>query len=347
MKGYLVLIAAALVGSNAFASKARVSSLQGANHLIDTQTVFTVPSHLNLLNPYLTFEFGTAGTEAEGGIMRNVGSGKLLLYVGHQNSTETDLYGDGRTARSYIEQRNPVEAIYSFGNMGFGASLSHAEDKTAGDKETSVILKWGMNVVQDGWVYAHLHAWDSAERRNTGVTDKQNTMPYLTLGGALPFGQFRVFAEGSYGATNTDPGAAGAKDTDNTDTDLTVGIEDRSLRNDKADIYYGIKAVYANRSGDGIDVYGYKLPAFIGIEMPVVSWATFRASVQQNILVGQVKDENTTGAKEDSVTADTKVAAGLGLKYGSLVLDGTLTSASNGNINGNQFISQAAVTYWF
>ena len=119
------------------------------------------------------------------------------------------------------------------------------------------------------------------------------------------------------------------------------------MKTDKADIYYGIKAVYANRSGDGPDQRGYKLPAFVGIELPVVSWATFRGSVQQNILVGQTKDETVTGAKEDTVTADTRVAAGLGLKYNNLVLDGSLTAASNGNVNGNQLLSQASVTYTF
>jgi len=200
MKVYIVLIAA-LFSANAFASKARVNSLQGANHLIDTQTVFTVPSHLLLLNPYLTFEFGSPGTDAEGGIMRNVGNGKLLLYGGHQNTTDTEIYSDQRVTNSYIEQRNPVEAIYAIGKMGFGASISHAEDKTAGNKETSMVLKWGMNMMNEGWAYAHLHAWNHAEKRNTGVSDTQNTMPYLTLGAANAYGNLRVFAEGSFGKT--------------------------------------------------------------------------------------------------------------------------------------------------
>jgi len=345
----VVLLAAALLSSNAFASKARVASLQGANHLVDTQTVFTVPSHVLLLNPYLTFEFGTAGTEAEGGIMRNSGNGKLLLYMGHQNTTESDIYVDNRVARTYIEQRNPLEAIYGVGNMAYGVSLSHGENHTAGDKETSVVLKWGMNDGQDGWFYAHVHAWDATERRNGTNQDKMNAMPYITFGGAKASGKMRFFGEVNYGKWTEDPGATGSQDIDITDMDFSLGVEDRSLKTDAADIYYGIRATYAQRDIDttpGAKVKGYKLPAFIGIEIPVVSWATFRSSVQQNVLIGEIEDE-TVPTQEDSPAADTTVAAGLGLKYGNLVLDGSLTAAGNGQINGNQFISQASVTYNF
>lgn len=347
----ILLLAAALLSSSAFASKARVASLQGANHLVDTQTVFTSPSHVLMLNPYLTFEMGTAGTDAEGGIMRPMGGGKMLFYMGHQNTTESDIYTDARATNSYIEQRNPLELIYGAGNMAYGISLSHAEDHTAGDKETSVVLKWGMNMASDGWLYAHVHAWDQASKRNAGDEDRFSTMPYITFGGSMASGSMRFFGELNYGKWTTDPGAATGTETDMKDMDLSVGVEDRSLKTDAADIYYGVKAAWAKRTIDGTpekDVTGYKLPAFIGIEIPVVSWATFRGSVQQNLLFGTTKDESaTTPTKDDSIDADTTVAAGLGLKYGNLVLDGSLTAAGNGNINGNQFISQASVTYNF
>lgn len=348
MKKYF-LLAAILFSANAMASKARVQSLLGANHLIDTQTVFTAPSHINMLNPYLTFEMGAPGTGAEGGIMRPMGAGKILFYLGHQNTTESEIYADGRNALTYIEQRNPLEIIYGAGNMAYGVSLSHGEDKTAGDKETSVVLKWGMNMANDGWLYVHAHVWDQAERRNTGVTDTLKGMPYLTVGASTANSNMRFFGELNYGKWTVEPGATGGTDTDITDMDLTLGVEDRSLKTDTADIYYGLRAHYANRDLDttpGQKVTGYKLPAFIGIEIPVVSWATFRGSVQQNLLVGQIEDE-TVPTQEDSIAADTTVAAGLGLKWGNLVLDGTLTAAGDGNINGNQFIANSSVTYNF
>src|SRR5690349_19527069 len=113
-----VLIAAALFSGSVFASKARVNSLQGANHLVDTQTVFTAPSHMLYLNPYLTYEFGTAGAGAEGGIMRSMANGsKLMFYMGHQNSTAFDGLPDTRTSLGRIDQNNPLEVLYGMNNM--------------------------------------------------------------------------------------------------------------------------------------------------------------------------------------------------------------------------------------
>ncbi len=122
MKAYALLFAA-LFSAQAFASKARINSLLGADHLVDTQTVFTVPSHVQLLNPYLTYEFGAKGSGAEGGLMRKVGPGSLMAYFGHQNTTSIDADGDTRAGLGYLTQNNPIEVIYGFGNLGFGASI--------------------------------------------------------------------------------------------------------------------------------------------------------------------------------------------------------------------------------
>ncbi len=340
----IICLFAALMSVSAFASKARVSSLMGANHLVDTQTVFTSPSHILLLNPYLTFETGTPGTEAEGGIMRSLGAGKLLLYVGHQNSTESASAGDLRVSNGYLEQNNPVEAIYGFGNMAFGASLSYVDNKATKTKESTVVAKWGMNM-DNNWVYAHLFLFSNAEKDTAGHKDKMYAFPYLKGGASFQLAsQFRLFGELVYGQAKD---KLTAVDNDIKDTNLSVGIEDRSLKTDTVDIYYGIMGFYAKREVESKDISAYKLPAFMGIEYPVVSWATVRASVQQNILLGSSKDETATVTDSEGINADTTVAAGLGLKYNNIVLDGSLTAATTGLVNGNQFMSQASLSYWF
>lgn len=331
-----------LFSASAFASKARVNSLQGANHLVDTQTVFTVPSHLLLLNPYLTFEMGTAGTDAEGGIMRNVGAAKMLVYLGHQNTTGVDQLTDVRTGNSFLDQNNPVEVLYATGNMGFGASLSHVENKTAGTKETTIVGKWGMNLDNESWVYAHLNAFSTAQ---DATSNTMNAYPWLKLGGAKAMpSKLRFFGELNAGMMKYEP--ATGSDVDIRDVSVNAGVEDRSLKTDAADVYYGIKASFNSRDVDtGDDSQAYALPAFIGIEHATTTWATFRASVSQNILVGKTNDEATPS--ESGVPKNTTVAGGLGLKWNSLVVDGTLTAASNGNLNGSTFLSQVSATYNF
>ncbi|MBX3021485.1 MAG: hypothetical protein KF799_07375 [Bdellovibrionales bacterium] len=342
-----VLIAAALFSSSVFASKARVNSLQGANHLVDTQTVFTAPSHMLLLSPFLTYEMGAAGAGAEGGIMRSLSNGsKLLVYLGHQNTTAFNGLADIRTAQGYVSQNNPIEVLYGMNNMAFGASLSMLDNKTNKTKETGVILKWGMNFGDD-WVYAHVHAISTAQEVNGTSTDKLNAGPYFKVGGSHAMDNMRVFGELNIGSGKDEVSSVKSNISD---TAATVGIEDRSLKTDTADIYYGIRANYYERKTGDAKASGYNLPAFMGIEYTATTWAVVRASVSQNILLGQTK--TTTAATppvttEAGIANDTAVSAGLGLKWNNMVLDGSLTAASNGNINGNQFLSQASLTYTF
>jgi hypothetical protein len=331
--------------AEAFASKARVNSLIGADHLVDTQTVFTVPSHVQLLNPYLTFEMGTAGADAEAGVMRKVGSGNLMAYVGHHNTTDSAAQSDIRTSNGYIGQQNPIEIIYGTGNMGFGASVSHLDSKSAGTKETTVIGKWGMNFNKDSWAWANVQLYSTAEKTAAGVKSDVTPSPYLSGGVSYAMNTMRYFGRLDLGKGKGDFTLGNDKDI--TETNIYVGAEDRSLKTNAADIYYGATIGYAKRDYDGKAISAYALPVFVGIEAPLFSWMTVRASAQQNLLVGQTKDETGTTTSESGIPSNTQVAAGLGFTHGGFTLDGSLTAAGNGNINGNQFLSQASVTYNF
>lgn len=346
MKGFALFIAA-VFSASAFASKARVNSLLGADHLVDTQTVFTVPSHVNLLNPFMTFEFGAQGAGAEGGILRKAGGGNLMVYLGHQNLTENFVDGDLRASAGYIAHNNPIEVIYGKGNHGFALSLSHVDNETAGTKDTSLVGKWGMNYTPESWVWAHVHLYDTAEKTAAGVTDEISWMPYLRGGISHAMGNYRVFGTIEFGKGEQEFGTPGAQNQDITDTNVSIGFEDRTLKMENADIYYGIGFLYNKRDYDGDEASGYALPAFLGIEAPVLSWATVRASVQQNVIVGKTETKTAGTTTEAGINANTLVAAGLGFKHGNFILDGALTAAANGNINGNQFLSQASLTYNF
>lgn len=346
MKAYALLIVALFCG-NAMASKARVNSLLGADHLVDPQTIFTVPSHVQLLSPFMTYEFGAQGAGAEGGIMRKVGPGNLFAYLGHQNTTNSDLKGDTRVDQGYISQNNPIEVIYGVGNMGFGASLSRVNNSTADTEEMTVVGKWGMNITNESWAWAHVHLISQAEKPGTGGQDEINAGPYLSGGLSWAIGNARLFGQVDLGQGEQDFANTATQDQDIKTTNLLVGVEDRSLKTANADIYYGIALDYNKREYESNEASSYQLPVFMGIEAPVVSWATVRASVRQNVLLGESKDETTTPSTKSGINSDTLVAAGLGFKYNNFQLDGSLTAASNGNINGSQFLSQASITYNF
>jgi len=342
-----ILVALLLASSSAFASKARVGALLGADHLVDTQTVFTYPSHVGLLSPYLTFEMGAQGTAAEGGLMRTLSNGnKLLVYLGHQNSTALLSTGqtDMRSSLGYISQQNPVEVVYAYGTAGFGISLSNFEDKKAGTKETTMVLKYSQAQGAMAW-YAHLTPFaNAAKNTNTATSDKFEGGPRLAVGAGMDDGSYRYFGNLTYGQGKNDL-AAGSSTIK--DTMLQIGVEDRSLKTDASDIYYGMRLGYAVRDIEGKKISAYNLPAFVGIEHTITSWAVFRASLEQNILLGESKDETATNTDASGISSNTRVASGLGLKYGGLTLDGLLAAASSGQVNGTNFLTQASVTYSF
>ncbi len=338
---------AVVFSQSALASKARVQSLLGANHLVDTQTVFTSPSHIHLLSPYMTFEMGGPGTSAEGGLVKDLGNGqKLLIYLGHQNPTNptdpTFSHANVRASNGYLLQRNPLEVIYGFGDMAFGASFSTADNKQAGTKETTGVVKFGMNF-DDSWVYAHVHALNDSKN---AAGDKINTAPHFTVGGSHVFGSdYRLFGEVNYGAGEVKPAAGGKTDVD--DMFFTLGVEDRSLKTDIADIYYGLKVLHGKRDFGATEQSETRVPAFIGIEYFANDWAIVRASFQQNILLGNQKFQTAATDKANAVPNDNQVAAGLGFKYKNFLLDGSLAAATTGNINGSSFLTQASLTYTF
>lgn len=339
---FLSIITISLVASASWASKARVAALQGADHLVDVQTAFKNPAYINKLNPILTFEFGAAGTSAEGGIlMQTESANKMLVYAGHQNTSAISAGGDLRTSNGFLGQNNPIEVHYGMGDMAFGGSVSTVDNKKSGTKETTLIGKWGM-ISNDLYLYAHLTLVSTAEI--TTGNKKMNAAPGILFGAAKENANHRYFGSIVYGNAKND--AAGVSTTIK-DMDIKLGIEDRSMKKADTDIYYGTRLEHSQRDVEGKKITKTQLPIFIGIETPVASWVTFRGSVSQNLLLGTTKDETAASTDADGIGSNTTASAGLGFKYNNLTLDGVLTAGTSGDINGNQFLSQASVTYNF
>lgn len=344
MKNLLILTLTLVTAAPAFASKARLASLQGARQLVDVQTIFINPAHINMVGQHITFEMGAAGTAAEGGFVRKLDSGdKLLVYVGHQNPLGNFVVGDVRTANGYLGQNNPVEVIYGTGNMGFGASVSTIDDKKNGTKEGTFVGKFGMDNGPIKW-FAHAKL-ATAEKLNAGNTDKI-TAPAVFLGGTYK-GESLLYYGSIHAGTSKNEAGATATSTDIKDLAVVLAFVDRSMKIDDNDIYYGAQVDVVSRDVGGAKITGTRLPIFLGMEYNLNSWAVFRGSVSQNFLVGSTKDETAVNTDSSGIANNATVAAGLGLKYNNFVLDGSLTAATSGQVNGNTFLANAAVTYNF
>ena len=131
---------------------------------------------------------------------------------------------------------------------------------------------------------------------------------------------------------------------------------DNSHKTDAADFFYGVNFDMTTLKNKNVATGTAKteitsLPVFAGIEAEATSWMVLRASVTQNFILGTKKDEIGSTGDSDTISNNTVVAAGAGLKFNKLLVDGTLAKASGasatGALNSNDLLANAAVTYTF
>ena len=164
----ILVIALALASVNAFGSRARMTALGNAEHLIDTQTTYINPSDMFYVGgDFVNIESGITGSaavpatnvkneNAEGLVVRSMGDAKLGLSLGHRsdNASSYPLFGLRKgitfTGLTNANQQNPLELTYGMkaGDMAYAATLvySNYNNKTANEKETSGGLRLGMRM---------------------------------------------------------------------------------------------------------------------------------------------------------------------------------------------------------
>lgn len=300
MKKLLLVAACIFMAGQAEASKARLISLQGAEFLKDTQTIFENPAHVHALGQYLTFEFGTAAgaTRAEGGFLKNEGSAKFGAYLGHQNAEQDALRGQA----GFLTVNNPIEVFYGKDKWGASVYLSRNDQKTTNEEQMTIGGRFG---IDEGNVeyYGSLDLIATAENGN----DEYETMPLIKLGYERDAGRFYWVGQFQYAMGEQ---KIAGQDQDIDGMSVKLGVLDRSLAAAGRNLYYGAFLKYAKNEWGNAEETSFRLPVVIGIEYDLNDWAVLRASIQQDFLLGY--DDN--GANKDGVGDDTTVAAGLGLK---------------------------------
>jgi len=300
--------------------------------LVDTQTIFSSPEHLTALGDWATFEFGTAGTSttngAEGGFARSNGDAKYGFYLGHANS---------RTA-STVEQ-NPMDLFYASkaGDLAWGVDVHYSsnDNKTADLKEAATVVTAGFGS----------GPWDAGV--NFRLTDSSDNAGTKTEASGMGLDGGYWFSETLYGFASYS--ATTVKD-DRENTTIAFGVVNEE-KVEGGKFFYGASyemETDKNKATGGGKDESTTMPFIIGVEADAASWLVLRGSVTQNVLIGSEKNDFAgAGAKADSVANSTTVAAGAGLKFGKMTVDGTLAGETTGNINGTSLLSTASMTYVF
>jgi len=331
-----------LFASQAYATKAKLQALQGARFLTDSQLIFENPAQLLHLDNYLTLELGdttaTGTPKAEGGLFKDMYGGRGGFYLGHMSQDQIDF----RTLNGFLTEENPVELFWGKDNWAVSFGISNSDKKTTDEDQRTILARFGIdNGTSELWVNAEFIA------KSNKVADEYKGAPIVTAGGELHM-ENNLYVNGQiqWGTLETRIGGT------TTDIDLLgaeVGILDRSIKTDKASIYFGPKIRYAEAKFGSQKVTRYDLPVFVGMEYTAFSWMVVRGSISQNVLLGKTKDETATAPanQADTIGNNTTVATGIGLNWNGLLIDATFAGSTTGQFNGNSILANLGVIYNF
>lgn len=374
MKKLLAIAALSLAAAPAMASKARMTSLSSAAHLIDAQTLFVNPGDIHYVGEFATIEFGdntsaysaagvTRNPKAEGGFVRKVGAGSVGVYLGHRSDTTTAFIDGINTALQAVNssgalltEQNPLDLFYGteIAGMKMGFDLHYSNSKQDLGTAPTVTQKANTAGIVAG---IRNDIWNAS--LGVGLSGKTESNKAIYLPELESKGLYKLrggcFVKSLYYFANYEY-ATGTSKVANVSTDITQNQYEVGMVNnqkvDSGNFFYGVSyASYEVKQVNTITKttsYG-KMPLVVGLEVDASSWMTLRGTVKQSVLVGDAKDESLTAATiyTTSLTNNTEIAAGVGLKFNKIAVDATLAGSTTGAVNGNTLLANASMTYNF
>ncbi|WP_157684664.1 hypothetical protein [Bdellovibrio bacteriovorus] len=362
MNKLLVLAALTVAAAPAMASKARLTALGNANHLIDTQTVFTNAADINYLGDYATIEFGSNANNsgsgvttprAEGGFTRTSSMGKWGAYLGRQSSTVNEFIAGVNAAPTnagLLTEQNALDLMYGTEmagqKWGFGAHYSAAKLESTSQEVNTLGVSAGVR--NDVWD-AYLRVGLGGESKVSGASElKQKGLYDVGFGYWLD----TVYLSAKYittkGTLSGNP-VLGGTDLDIEKNAWSVSAID-NMKVEGGNFFYGISYTSNEVKKGNNKETTTGLPLIAGMEIDAASWMVLRGSISQNVFVGEVKNDP---GSTDKMANNTVVAAGAGIKFGKMTMDatisgsGTTSGTADGTVNGNNLFTQGSLTYMF
>ena len=375
MKKTLLIAALTLMSASAFASKARVNSLQSGKTVSDFSDVLSKPDKAMNYGDTLAIEFGAAqaGTATvgasttqptpEGGFVRKMDGSALGFYLGNTNFTNNTFRTAYNTAaataagNSFLLTENTLNLIYAMdmGDMTVGGGLAYSKSSRKPDTAASAKSQdlAGIYLSASGkgtWDAQLAFGLMGSAKSGDGATEhKMQGKGTFSLSGGMNMDTMYVY--GHYAQTGAKYEIGTTEAADNSATDIKIGVENQ-MKKDGTHFFYGAalqNTVAKNATGAGSKTEAMFIPLNVGIEADATTWLTLRGSITQNLnLMDSYKETTGTAIsdKRDS-SANTTVAAGAGLKFGKMTVDGLLAAGTSGALNTASFMTNASMTYTF
>lgn len=351
MKKLIVVAAAVLAGSPAFASKARVNALGNSRQLVDVQYTFERPYLLHSVGEMATIEWGAkdpAGTnpKAEGGVIKKHEDMVYGLYLGKQGLLSSEASKAANTALGLLAEQNPINVLFGMktGEIAWGLNLSYSNGKndTTNDLKTSS-TGLTLGATMGDWE-AEIGSSLAGKAEDSTDKDTVEVKGDMKLGVGYNISE-QQHAYLTYGTNKVDTTTAGGTAVTTEKTVMELGYINTLVKSEDANFFYGV-AYSSNKIKDGDETT--TLPLWIGVEATATSWMTMRASVKQSVLINEVK--NAAGKKQDLDSI--AFAAGAGFKLGKGMLDASFGTANEGHLSFNdgaatKFLGNVSYTYMF
>ena len=372
MRNYLTLVLSLIVLSTpAFASRARLESLgeskNGSFFIDDSRNMFFNPAFINNYKKKMFLEFGaktgtatsnaadaTNNTKPEGGFTNTFGDFSYGVYMGHEsdrtlNAIQT-INGIGET---FSTPNNALDFFFG-GDAGvkWGVTVEYAgnESKTSGVTKnfSQLITRLGV-IAGQAQGFATVGIISKAVG-GASATDELDGKLALDIGGTFNFtDNDTVFAKYTMNGSNLKPGAVQAVEINNMSIEAGVAMKKDVTKN--TNVFSRVQFGYASQAikttvatgplavGDTTSKL-WNVPLSLGVETAALSWLTIRGSVSESLL-GQ--NMATTGDRASWLNS-TAVAAGVGMTFGDVVIDGLVASGNGGANTTNIGSSGSTVT---
>lgn len=319
-----------------------------------------------------------AAPTAEGGFTQSSGDAKWGFYMGRKSPFTQYM----RKNFGFLGQENPIELQYAMkGPMAWGVAFNYssADQKSTSQKQSAMGLRlgattdlWeafaviGLGSTADGTAATTAYLADYngdgltagetfAVAADTGAKYKGTTG--FKVGGAYKMDSIRVYGKyymDGFQMDTTAGGNAALNGSKQEQSQLDVGVLDIT-KLDAGSWFYGVAyqmytAKTSLTSGESKTTASY-MPFIAGLEYDAASWMTLRGSVSQNVLLGSIKNDDGAGVnyndETDTIKNNTKVAAGIGLKFNKWAIDGSWAAATTGTVNTTALMTNLGLTYSF
>ena len=125
-----------------------------------------------------------------------------------------------------------------------------------------------------------------------------------------------------------------------------------SVKKDGTEVFYSVQLAQAETKETVGDTKTTTMtaPIAIGVEADAASWLVLRGSITQTLqLVNSTKTTTgtVTNTEQSPAANDTALAAGAGLKFNKVNVDGTILVNGNQTINANNMLATVGMSYWF